>query len=71
LDWTNQCFSLRARAYIYFEAHPGDQDFEARPADRQAETDRLHVSFILETIEKALHAVQQEQSGLNRRVEDC
>ena len=61
---------LRARAHNYFKAQLGDQDFKARSADRDAETDRLRVSSILEAIEKALHAAEQEQSGLNRRVED-
>src|ERR1700716_2685295 len=60
---------LRARAHNYFKAQLGDQDFKARSADRDAETDRLRVSSILEAIEKALHAAEQEQSGLNRRAE--
>src|SRR3984893_2193894 len=61
---------LRARVHNYFKTRLGDQDFKARSADRDAETDRLRVSAILEAIEKALHAAEQEQSGLNRRVED-
>jgi hypothetical protein len=61
---------LRARAHNYLKAHLGDQDFKARSAGRDAETDRLRVSSILEAIEKALHAAEREQSGLNRRVED-
>jgi hypothetical protein len=48
----------------------GDQKFKARSADRDAETDRLRVGSILEAIENALHAAEQEQSGLQRRVED-
>lgn len=61
---------LRARAHNYFKSRLGDQDFKARSADRDAENDRLHVSSILEAIENALRAAEQEQSGLNRRVED-
>src|ERR1700716_4254697 len=61
---------LRARAHNYFKPRLGGQDFKARSADRDAETDRLRVSAILEAIENALHAAEQEQSGLNRRVED-
>jgi hypothetical protein len=61
---------LRARAHNYFKAHLSDRDFKARSADRDAETDRLRVGSILEAIEKALLAAEQEQSGLNRRVED-
>ena|ERR1700730_2236128 len=61
---------LRARAHNYFKTRPGDQDFKARSANRDAETDRLRVSSVLQAIESALHAAEQEQSGLNRRVED-
>src|SRR5260370_30762901 len=61
---------LRARAHNYFKTRLGDQDFKARSADRDAETDRSRVSSILEAIEDALHAAEQEQSGLSRRVED-
>src|ERR1700738_2981372 len=60
---------LRARAPNYFRSRP-DSGFKARSADRDAETDRLRVSSILKTIENALHAAEQEQSGLSRRVED-
>ena len=61
---------LRARAHNYLKTHLGDQDFRARSADRDAETDRSRVSSILKAVETALHAAEQEQSGLNRRVED-
>src|SRR5260370_706635 len=61
---------LRARAHNYFKTRLGSQDFKARSADRDAETDRLRVGSILEAIEGALHAAELEQSGLNRRVED-
>jgi hypothetical protein len=57
---------LRARAHNYLKAH----DFKARSADRDAQTDRLRVSSILAAIENALHAAEQEQSGLSGRVED-
>jgi hypothetical protein len=61
---------LRARAHNYFKTRLGDQEFKARSADRDAETDRSRVSSILEAVEDALHAAEQEQSGLGRRVED-
>jgi cobalamin-dependent methionine synthase I len=61
---------LRARVHNYFKTRLGGQDFKARSADRDAETDRLRVSSILEAIENALHAAEQEQAGLSRRVED-
>ena len=61
---------LRARAHNLLRARRGDQNFRARSADRDAETDRLRVGSILEAIEHALHEAEQEQSGLSRRVED-
>ena len=61
---------LRARAYDYFRTRRRERDFKARSADRDAETDRARVGSILEAIENVLHAAEQEQSGLSRRVED-
>src|ERR1700735_3969664 len=61
---------LRARAQNYLKTRLGDQVFRARSADRDAETDRSRVRSIIEAVEQALHAAEQEQSGLNRRVED-
>jgi hypothetical protein len=61
---------LRARAHNYFSSRLDDQGFRARSVGRDAETDRSRVSSILEAIESALTAAEQEQSGLSRRVED-
>src|SRR5260370_37411917 len=61
---------LRARAHSYFRGKLGNQQFKARSADRDAETDQLRVSSILGALENALHAAELEQSGLNRRFED-
>ncbi len=61
---------LRSRAQNYLRRRLGGQDFRARSAERDAETDRSRVGSILEAIEGALHAAEQEQSGLNRRVDD-
>jgi hypothetical protein len=61
---------LRARAHNYFKTRLGDQDFKARSPERDADTDKSRVGSILDAIENALHAAEQEQSGLNRRVED-
>ena len=61
---------MRARAHNYLRTRLGDQNFKARSADRDAATDRSRVGSILEAIELALHAAEQEQSGLDRRVED-
>jgi hypothetical protein len=62
---------LRTRPNNYFRFRLGaDQDFKARSADRDAETDRLRLGSILAAIEDALRAAEQEQSGLSRRVEE-
>jgi hypothetical protein len=61
---------MRASAPKFFKRRQADQDFRARSADRDAETDRSRVGCILAAIEHALHAAEQEQSGLNERVED-
>jgi hypothetical protein len=61
---------LRARAHNYLRNRRDDQDFKARSVDRDAETDRSRVNSILAAIKDALQAAEQEQSGLNRRVED-
>ena len=61
---------LRARAHNYLQSRLGYRALKTRSADRDAETDRSRVNSILEAIENALNAVEQEQSGLSRRVED-
>ena len=61
---------LRARAHNYFKGRLGGQGFRARSADRDAETDNSRVGSILEAIEDALRASEQEQAGLSGRVED-
>jgi hypothetical protein len=61
---------LRARAHNYLRARLGDQDFRARSADRDAETDRSRVGSIMSAIEAALSEAENEHSGLNRRVDD-
>jgi hypothetical protein len=61
---------LRARTHNYLKVLRDDQKFKARSADRDAQTDGLRVGSILEAIDHGLHEAEQEQSGLNRRVED-
>src|SRR3979411_244472 len=61
---------LRARAHNYFKTRLGDQEFKARSADRDAETDRSRVSSILEAVEDALHAGEQELRAVGGGVED-
>jgi hypothetical protein len=72
LDRTYLMFQLflRARAHSYLKTRSGDQNFKARSADRDAETDHSRVGSVLEAVETALRAAEQEQAGLNRRVED-
>ena len=60
---------LRARAHN-LRTRRKDQNFRARSAERDAETDQSRVGSILEAIEHALHEAEQEQAGLGRRVED-
>ena len=43
---------------------------KARSAERDTETDRSRIGAIVSAIEAALHEAENEQSGLNRRVED-
>jgi hypothetical protein len=61
---------LRARAHNYLRGRPGNQDFRARSADRDAQTDRSRVGEIMTAIEAALQAAENEHAGLSRRVED-
>lgn len=61
---------LRARAHNFFGGRRNDRNFKARSAARDAEADRSRIGSILEAIEDALHEAEQEQSGLNRRVEE-
>jgi hypothetical protein len=61
---------LRARAQNYLRGRRDDRTFRARSIDRDAETDRSRIGSILTAIEHALREAEQEQSGLNRRVED-
>jgi hypothetical protein len=61
---------LRARAQNYLRGRRDDRTFRARSIDRDVETDRSRIGSILTAIEHALREAEQEQSGLNRRVED-
>jgi hypothetical protein len=61
----------RPRAHKYFQLRQSGGDFRARSADRDSNIDRSRVNSILEAIENALSAAEEEQSGLDRRVEDA
>jgi hypothetical protein len=64
-------FQLLWRPRTYKRTSQGNRDFRARSSDRDAGTDRSRVNSILEAIENALRATEQERSGLDRRVEDA
>jgi hypothetical protein len=64
-------FQLLWRPRTHKRASLGNRDFRARSSDRDANTDRSRVNSILEAIENALRATEQERSGLDRRVEDA
>jgi hypothetical protein len=61
---------LRARVQNFIMARLGDDGFKARSPERDAETDMSRVGSIVTAIETALHAAENEQSGLSRRVDD-
>jgi len=60
---------LRARVDKYLRARQDNQNLEARSVDRDAASDRSRVGSILEAIERALHAAEQEHSDLKQRIE--
>jgi hypothetical protein len=64
-------FQLLWRPRGHKRTSQGNREFRARSSDRDAETDRSRVNSILESIENALRAAEQERSGLDRRVEDA
>jgi hypothetical protein len=63
-------FQLFSRTRAQNKTRSGNQTFKARSADRDAETDRSRVGSVLEAVESALRAAEQEQAGLHGRVED-
>jgi len=61
---------LRARAQQFIRKRLGGDDFRARSAERDAETDRARVNSVLTAIDEALRAAEDEHSGLSSRVDD-
>lgn len=61
---------LRARAQTYLRSIIGDREFRARSPERDAETDRERLDFVLLALDQALHGAEAEQAGLTRRVDD-
>ncbi len=63
-----QVFLARARNFLWDRS--GDWGFEARSAERDAETDRACIASIMAAIDTALQDAEKEQSGLKRRVDE-
>lgn len=62
---------LRARAHNLLNNRKSEKGFKARSAERDAETDETRIAAIMTAIETALQESEQEQAGLNRRVDDA
>ena len=61
---------LRARVRQFIGNRLGGDNFRARSAERDAETDRARIGSILFAIDGALRAAEDEHSGLSSRVDD-
>ena len=61
---------LRARTHQFMRRRLGGDEFRARSAERDAETDRGRVELILVAIDGALRSLEGEQSVLTGRVND-
>jgi hypothetical protein len=61
---------LRARARNFARAHLGGEKFKVRSPKRDEDTDRERIDTIMNAIETVLHAAENEQQGLNQRVEN-
>jgi hypothetical protein len=61
---------LRVRVQQLIRGRLGGDDFRARSAERDAETDRARIGSVLLAIDGALRATEDEHSGLSSRVDD-
>jgi hypothetical protein len=61
---------LRARLRNFSRGHLGGQGFKVRSPGRDEDTDRRRVATIMNAIETVLSAAENEQKGLNQRVDD-
>ena len=61
---------LRARLRNLTRDQSGDDKFKVRSSERDEDTDRQRVATIVNAIEAVLSAAENEQKGLNQRVED-
>jgi hypothetical protein len=58
---------LRARARNFAR---GRETFKVRSPERDEDADRKRIETVVNAIETVLHAAEEEQKGLNQRVED-
>lgn len=61
---------LRARLRNFTRGHLGDEGFKVRAPERDVDTDRQRVQTVMTAIETVLSAAENEQKGLNQRVDD-
>lgn len=63
---------LRARARNFARDHlgGGSEAFYVRSSERDEDTDRKRIETVMNAIETVLQAAEDEQKGLNQRVED-
>ena len=61
---------LRARARNFARHHLGSEQFQVRSPERDEDTDHKRIETVMNAIETVLHAAEDEQKGLNQRVED-
>ena len=61
---------LRARARNFARGRLGGDGFKVRSLRRDEDTDHERVEAVMDAIETALSAAEDEQKGLNQRVEE-
>jgi hypothetical protein len=61
---------LRARLRNLARGHGGDAGFKVRSPERDEDTDHQRIEIVMKAIETVLSAAENEQKGLNQRVED-
>lgn len=54
----------------FTRGHLGDEGFKVRAPERDVDTDRQRVQTVMTAIETVLSAAENEQKGLNQRVDD-
>lgn len=61
---------LRARLRNFAQGQGGGEQFKVRSSQRDEDTDRQRIETVMNAIETALSAAENEQKGLNQRVDD-